>query len=72
MSTAKVAASRALTTAVDSAVQIHGAEGLLPETGLTGLLRTARTARILDGADEHHITATAGRLLHAYSESISD
>lgn len=67
VSTAKVAASRALTTAVDAAVQIHGAEGLLPETGLTGLLRTARTARILDGADEHHITATARRLLRAYS-----
>lgn len=68
VSMAKVAASRALSTAVDAAVRIHGAEGLLAETGLTGLLRTARTARILDGAEEHHITSTARRLLRNYSD----
>lgn len=69
VSMAKVAASRALTTAVDAATHVHGAEGLLPETGLTGLLRTARAARVLDGSDEQHITSAARRLLREHTRS---
>lgn len=69
VSMAKVAASRALTTAVDAAAHVHGAEGLLPETGLTGLLRTARAARVLDGSDEQHITSAARRLLRQHAQS---
>lgn len=66
VSLAKVAAARALSTAVDSAIQIYGAEGLTAATGLPGLLRTARTARILDGADELHVTSTGRRLIRHY------
>lgn len=66
VSLAKVAAARALTEASDAAIQAYGAEGLLAETGLPRLLRTARAARILDGADEWHITTTARRLIRAY------
>jgi alkylation response protein AidB-like acyl-CoA dehydrogenase len=69
VSMAKVAASRALTTAVDAATHVHGAEGLLPETGLTGLLRTARAARVLDGSDEQHVTSAARRLLREHARS---
>ncbi|WP_280318077.1 acyl-CoA dehydrogenase family protein [Nocardia wallacei] len=66
VSMAKVAAARALGTAVDSAIQIYGAEGLTAATGLPRLLRIARAARILDGADEFHISATARRLTRRY------
>ncbi|MEU5692352.1 acyl-CoA dehydrogenase family protein [Actinosynnema sp. NPDC020468] len=60
---AKVAAARTLTRVVDSATQVYGAEGLTPTTPLPMLTRLARTARILDGADELHIDTTARRLL---------
>ncbi|NKY84508.1 acyl-CoA dehydrogenase family protein [Nocardia veterana] len=67
VSIAKVAAARALGTAVDAAIQVHGAEGLTEASGLPGLLRVARSARILDGPDEFHVTATARRLLRGYA-----
>jgi acyl-CoA dehydrogenase len=60
---AKVAASRALERAADSAVQIHGAEGVSNLTPLSGIYRTARTTRILDGADEALVSATGRRLI---------
>ncbi|ATY12375.1 acyl-CoA dehydrogenase [Amycolatopsis sp. AA4] len=66
VSLAKVAAARALETAVDGAIQVYGAEGLTSATGLPRLLRTARAARILDGADELHITSAARRLMRSY------
>ncbi|MFE3223596.1 acyl-CoA dehydrogenase family protein [Nocardia sp. NPDC059228] len=65
---AKTAAARALGTAVDAAIQVYGAEGLTAATGLPRLLRTARAARILDGPDEFHITATGRRLLRDYGQ----
>jgi len=69
VSLAKVAAARALEAAVDGAIQVHGAEGLTTATGLPRLLRTARAARILDGADELHVTSGARRLLRSYQRS---
>ncbi|MFK0244159.1 acyl-CoA dehydrogenase family protein [Amycolatopsis azurea] len=68
VSLAKVAAARALETAVDGAIQVYGAEGLTAATGLPRLLRTARAARILDGADELHIESAARRLFRSYQE----
>ncbi|WP_216206539.1 acyl-CoA dehydrogenase family protein [Amycolatopsis aidingensis] len=67
VSMAKVAAARALSTAADSAIQAYGAEGLTAASGLPRLLRTARAARILDGADELHISGGARRLLRQYA-----
>ncbi|GAB3484013.1 acyl-CoA dehydrogenase family protein [Amycolatopsis cihanbeyliensis] len=67
VSMAKVAAARALSTAADSAVQAYGAEGLTAASGLPRLLRTARAARILDGAEELHISSGARRLLREYA-----
>lgn len=63
VSLAKVAAARALNTAVDAAIQVYGAEGLTAATGLPRLLCVARAARILDGVDELHIATTGRRLL---------
>lgn len=60
---AKVAAARTLHRVVDSAVQVFGSEGLTPDTPLPMLARLGRTARILDGADELHISATARAVL---------
>ncbi|MFG3661012.1 acyl-CoA dehydrogenase family protein [Streptomyces sp. NPDC047706] len=60
---AKVAAARTLQQVADAAIQVYGAEGLGPDTALPALYRTGRTARILDGPDELHITSVARRVL---------
>ncbi|WP_422523855.1 acyl-CoA dehydrogenase family protein [Streptomyces sp. 5.8] len=63
---AKVAAARTLQQVTDAAIQIHGAAGLGPDTPLPALYRSGRTARILDGPDELHITGVARRVLGEY------
>ncbi|MER6387202.1 acyl-CoA dehydrogenase family protein [Streptomyces sp. NPDC001523] len=60
---AKVAAARMLQQVADSAIQIHGAAGLGPDTPLPALFRGGRAARILDGPDELHIGSVARRVL---------
>ncbi|GHI84018.1 acyl-CoA dehydrogenase family protein [Streptomyces xanthophaeus] len=65
---AKVAAARMLQRVADSAIQVHGAAGLGPDTPLPALFRSGRAARILDGPDELHITSVARRVLRAYGE----
>jgi alkylation response protein AidB-like acyl-CoA dehydrogenase len=64
---AKVAAARALDVAANSAVQAYGAEGLTAATGLPRLLRWARAARIMDGAEELLVATTGRRLLRGYA-----
>ncbi|ARF75933.1 acyl-CoA dehydrogenase [Kitasatospora albolonga] len=64
---AKVAAARMLQRVTDSAIQVHGAAGLGPDTALPSLFRGGRAARILDGPDELHITSVAARVLRGYS-----
>nr|WP_042193830.1 acyl-CoA dehydrogenase family protein [Kibdelosporangium sp. MJ126-NF4] len=63
---AKVAAARALQQVTDSAIQVYGAEGLTPDTPLPMLARLGRAARILDGPDELHVSATARRVLKQF------
>ncbi|MFC9295066.1 acyl-CoA dehydrogenase family protein [Streptomyces sp. NPDC057011] len=63
---AKVAAARMLQQVTDSAIQVHGAAGLGPDTPLPALFRSGRAARILDGPDELHITSVAHRVLRGY------
>ena len=63
---AKIAASRALCTASDSAMQLYGAEGLSDLTPLYGIHRIARTSRILDGNDESLISSVGRRLISHY------
>ncbi|MFD0265751.1 acyl-CoA dehydrogenase family protein [Streptomyces sp. NPDC127106] len=63
---AKVAAARMLQQVTDSAIQVHGAAGLGPDTPLPALFRSGRAARILDGPDELHITSVARRVLRGH------
>jgi acyl-CoA dehydrogenase len=63
---AKVAASQALSLAVDSAIQMFGAEGLSDANPLSRIYRMARTTRILDGADEVLINAVGRQILETY------
>lgn len=63
---AKLAASRALCIASDSAIQLHGAEGLSDLTPLFGISRIARSSRILDGNDEALISSIGRRLISFY------
>jgi acyl-CoA dehydrogenase len=65
---AKMAASQALCTASDSAVQLYGAEGISDLTPLSGIYRIARTSRILDGTDESLISSTGRRLIDFFKE----
>ncbi|MFJ9811030.1 acyl-CoA dehydrogenase family protein [Streptomyces sp. NPDC101158] len=60
---AKTAAARTLQEVADRAVQVFGAAGLGPDTPLPALFRTGRTARILDGPDEQHVSSVARRVL---------
>ncbi|MER8046901.1 acyl-CoA dehydrogenase family protein [Streptomyces sp. NPDC094032] len=60
---AKTAAARTLQDVADRAVQVFGAAGLGPDTPLPALFRSGRTARVLDGPDELHITSVARRVL---------
>lgn len=66
---AKVAAARLLQQVTDSAIQVHGAAGLGPDTPLPALFRGGRAARILDGPDELHITSVARRVLRTYGQN---
>ncbi|MFJ2784353.1 MULTISPECIES: acyl-CoA dehydrogenase family protein [unclassified Streptomyces] len=65
---AKTAAARALQEVADRAVQVFGAAGLGPDTPLPALLRTGRTARILDGPDEQHVSSVARRVLRSHRD----
>ncbi|MFI1714975.1 acyl-CoA dehydrogenase family protein [Streptomyces litmocidini] len=62
---AKTAAARTLQEVADRAVQVFGAAGLGPDTPLPALFRTGRTARILDGPDEQHVSSVARRVLRS-------
>lgn len=65
---AKIAASQALCTASDSAVQLYGAEGISDLTPLSGIYRIARTSRILDGTDESLISSAGRGLINFFKE----
>ncbi|MCP3820891.1 acyl-CoA dehydrogenase family protein [Streptomyces sp. A3M-1-3] len=69
---AKVAAARMLQQVADAAIQIYGAAGLGPDTPLPALFRTGRTARILDGPDELHMTSVARRVLRERGRQTAD
>lgn len=65
--TAKVAASGALGKAADSAVQIFGAEGVSCLTPLSGIYRTARATRFMDGTDEALVNATGRDIIASWT-----
>src|SRR4051812_10211232 len=50
----------------DRAVQVYGAAGITDDTPLSHMYRTARFARLYDGADEVHIQSVGRRILSEY------
>ena len=65
----KVVGATMLHNVIDRAIQVHGAEGLTPDTPLDVMYRHAREARIYDGPDEVHIQQVSRRLLRAYKDN---
>src|SRR5215470_15563030 len=54
---------------VDRAVQVHGALGYSTDTPLESMLRHARSARLVDGADEVHMQQIALNVIDAFRET---
>lgn len=52
---------------IDRAIQVHGALGFSTDMPLERMYRAARSARLVDGADEVHKVTVARRLLKNYS-----
>jgi acyl-CoA dehydrogenase len=51
---------------VDRAIQVHGALGYSTDTPLERMMRNARSARLVDGADEVHQSQIAKNVMAAY------
>jgi acyl-CoA dehydrogenase len=68
VSMAKVHVANTLWKVVDRAIQVHGALGYSTDTPLEGMMRQARSARLVDGADEVHMQTIARNLIAAYQE----
>jgi acyl-CoA dehydrogenase len=54
---------------VDRAIQVHGALGYSSDTPLGEMLKHARAARLVDGADEVHQQIIARNVIAAYKDS---
>jgi acyl-CoA dehydrogenase len=52
---------------IDRTIQIHGALGYSTDLPLEAMYRTARAARLVDGADEVHRESVARQILKGYS-----
>jgi acyl-CoA dehydrogenase len=55
-------------TAIDRAIQVHGALGITSDTVLSYFYAHERGARIYDGPDEVHKVSVARRILRTYAE----
>ena len=52
----------------DRAIQVHGALGYSTDSPLEKMLRHARSARLVDGADEVHLSQIALNVMNAVRE----
>jgi acyl-CoA dehydrogenase len=68
VSAIKVLCARMVHAVVDRAMQIHGAEGMTPDTPLEAMYRHARYGRIVDGPDEVHLQRVARAISRRYGE----
>ena len=68
VSFAKHHVANALWKIVDRSIQVHGALGYSTDTPLAEMLRHARAARLVDGADEVHQQTIARNVIAAYKE----
>ena len=71
VSFAKHHVANALWRIVDRSIQVHGALGYSTDTPLAEMLRHARAARLVDGADEVHQQTIARNVIAAYKEHAS-
>jgi acyl-CoA dehydrogenase len=53
---------------IDRAIQVHGALGYSTDTPLERMLRNARSARLVDGADEVHMQTIAKNTIGWFKE----
>jgi len=67
VSMAKHHVANTLWRVVDRAIQVHGALGYSTDTPLESMLRHARSARLVDGADEVHLSQIARHVLDAFA-----
>ena len=66
VSYAKHHVANTLWRVVDRAIQVHGALGYSTDTPLADMMRHARAARLVDGADEVHQQTIARNVIKAY------
>jgi acyl-CoA dehydrogenase len=65
---AKYHVANTLWRVLDRAIQVHGALGYSTDTPLERMMRNARSARLVDGADEVHLQTIARNTLKWYQE----
>ena len=65
---AKVHVANTLWRVIDRAIQVHGALGYSTDTPLERMMRGARAARLVDGADEVHMDFIARQVIDAFRE----
>ena len=54
---------------IDRAIQVHGGLGYSTDTDLAEMMKHARSARLVDGADEVHLTRIAQNVIEAVEET---
>ena len=59
--------AKVLYNVIDRAIQVHGALGFSTDMPLERMYRSARSARLVDGADEVHKMTVARRILKNYA-----
>lgn len=67
ISTIKFFGAKVLYNVIDRAIQVHGALGFSTDMPLERMYRAARSARLVDGADEVHKVQVARRILKSYA-----
>ena len=60
--------ANALWRILDRAIQVHGALGFSTDTPLEKMMRQARSARLVDGADEVHLSQIHRFVVQAWKE----
>lgn len=51
---------------IDRAIQVHGALGYSTDTELESMMKHARSARLVDGADEVHLSQIARHVIECF------
>jgi acyl-CoA dehydrogenase len=68
VSMAKHQVANMLWKVIDRAIQVHGALGYSTDSPLENMMRHARSARLVDGADEVHLSQIALHVIEAVRE----